>query len=100
MKGVAIGSAVIAAVALFGSFLTSIALVQQQMGVAPSDTILATGINIASPIIFVGLLIGGAIPWLFSALMINAVAKAAGLMVEEVRRQFKIPGLMEGKENS
>ncbi len=96
-KGVAIASAVIAAVALFGSFLTSITLVQQQMGVAPSDTILSTGINIATPIIFVGFLIGGAIPWLFSALMINAVARAAGFMVEEVRRQFKIPGLMEGK---
>jgi len=96
-KGVAIGSAVIAAVALFGSFLTSITLVQEQMGVPASGTILATGINIATPVIFVGLLIGGAIPWLFSALMINAVARAAGLMVEEVRRQFKIPGLMEGK---
>lgn len=96
-KGVAIGSAVIAAVSLFGSFLTSISLVQQQMGVPPSHTILSLGIEISSPIVFVGLLIGGAIPWLFSSLMINAVAKAAGAMVEEVRRQFKIPGLMEGK---
>ncbi len=96
-KGVAIGSAVIAAVSLFGSFLTSIALVQTQMGVPSNQTILAKGIDVASPIVFVGLLIGGAIPWLFSSLMINAVAKAAGAMVEEVRRQFKIPGLMEGK---
>lgn len=96
-KGVAIGSAVIAAVSLFGSFLTSIALVQTQMGVPSNQTILAKGIDVSSPIVFVGLLIGGAIPWLFSSLMINAVAKAAGAMVEEVRRQFKIPGLMEGK---
>ena len=96
-KGVAIGSAVIAAVSLFGSFLTSISLVQQQMGVPASQSILSKGIDVSSPIVFVGLLIGGAIPWLFSSLMINAVAKAAGAMVEEVRRQFKIPGLMEGK---
>ncbi|HEU23930.1 MAG: sodium-translocating pyrophosphatase [Mesoaciditoga sp.] len=96
-KGVAIGSAVIAAVSLFGSFLTSISLVQIQMGVPSNQTILSKGIDVSSPIVFVGLLIGGAIPWLFSSLMINAVAKAAGAMVEEVRRQFKIPGLMEGK---
>jgi K(+)-stimulated pyrophosphate-energized sodium pump len=43
------------------------------------------------------MLIGGALPWLFSSLIINSVARAAGLIVEEVRRQFRIPGLMEGK---
>ena len=47
--------------------------------------------------VFIGMLIGGAIPWLFSSLTINSVARAAALIVEEVRRQFRIPGLMEGK---
>ncbi len=94
-KGVAIGSAVIAAVALFGSFLTDVTKVQGQLGIGP--TLLATGIRISLPRVFIGLLIGGALPWLFSALTINSVSRAAGLIVREVRRQFRIPGLMEGK---
>jgi K(+)-stimulated pyrophosphate-energized sodium pump len=49
------------------------------------------------PTVFIGLLIGGSIPWLFSSLTINAVARAASLIVDEVRKQFKTPGLMEGK---
>jgi K(+)-stimulated pyrophosphate-energized sodium pump len=96
-KGVAIGSAVIAAVSLFGSFLADISLVQQaNMGIPAAQTLLATGIRISQPIVFIGALVGSSIPWLFSSLMINAVARAAGLIVEEVRRQFRIPGLMEG----
>ena len=96
-KGVAIGSAVIAAVSLFGAFLTDVTKVQAQMGVLGSLQLLATGIRISEPIVFVGLLIGAAIPCLFSSLMINSVARAAALIVEEVRRQFHTPGLMEGK---
>jgi K(+)-stimulated pyrophosphate-energized sodium pump len=96
-KGVAIGSAVIAAVSLFGSFLTDVTKVQVQMGVEGAGQLLQTGIRISEPLVLVGLLIGGAIPWLFSALTINAVSRAASLIVVEVRRQFKIPGLMEGK---
>jgi K(+)-stimulated pyrophosphate-energized sodium pump len=97
-KGVAIGSAVIAAVSLFGSFLTDVSIVQQaNMGITQAQTILATGIRISQPIVFIGALVGSSIPWLFSSLMISAVARAAGLIVEEVRRQFRIPGLMEGK---
>jgi K(+)-stimulated pyrophosphate-energized sodium pump len=46
--------------------------------------------------VFVGMLLGGALPWLFSSLAIRAVSRAAGEMVEEVRRQFKIPGILEG----
>lgn len=96
-KGVAIGSAVIAAVSLFGSFLTDVTKVQEQMNIAEHLRLLVTGIRVSEPLIFIGLLIGGAIPCLFSALMINAVARAASLIVDEVRRQFRIPGLMEGK---
>jgi len=82
-KGFAIASAVIAATALFESYL--------------SDTGLA-GINVANPVVFVGLLIGGAVPFLFSALTIKAVSNSAFAVVNEVRRQFKeIPGLMAGK---
>jgi K(+)-stimulated pyrophosphate-energized sodium pump len=96
-KGVAIGSAVIAAVSLFGSFLTDVTKVQVQEGVAPAAQLLHTGIRISEPFVLIGLLIGGAVPWLFSSLSINAVSRAASLIVVEVRRQFKIPGLMEGK---
>jgi K(+)-stimulated pyrophosphate-energized sodium pump len=96
-KGVAIGSAVIAAVSLFGSYLTDVTKVQVQTGVAEAGRLMNTGIRISEPLVLVGMLIGGAIPWLFSSLTINAVSRAASLIVVEVRRQFKIPGLMEGK---
>jgi K(+)-stimulated pyrophosphate-energized sodium pump len=87
-KGVAIGSAVIAAVALFGSFITDVSNVD--------PTALANGIRISVPVVFVGFLIGGAIPWLFSSFAIQAVSRAASLIVLEVRRQFKL-GVLEGK---
>src|SRR5512136_545983 len=88
-KGIAIGSAVIAAVSLFGSFITDVGVVDPQA--------LQFGIRVSEPRVFVGMLIGGAIPWLFSSFAIKAVSRAAGLIVTEVRRQFRIPGLMEGK---
>jgi len=87
-KGVAIGSAVIAAVSLFGSFITDVHKID--------NSVLSQGIRISEPIVFIGFLIGGALPWLFSSLAISAVSRAASLIVEEVRRQFKIPGMMEG----
>ncbi|MBM4412517.1 MAG: sodium-translocating pyrophosphatase [Chloroflexi bacterium] len=90
-KGIAIGSAVIAAVALFGSFLTDVGKVQEQIGVEK-----LMQINVAAPEVFIGLLVGGAIPFLFSSIMIRAVSRAAAEIVNEVRRQFKIPGVMEG----
>jgi K(+)-stimulated pyrophosphate-energized sodium pump len=96
-KGVAIGSAVIAAVSLFGSYMTDVTKVQAQMNVPESGHLLTTGIRVSTPVVLIGMLIGGAIPWLFSSLTINAVSRAASLIVMEVRRQFKIPGLMEGK---
>ncbi|MEK6564381.1 MAG: sodium-translocating pyrophosphatase [Candidatus Omnitrophota bacterium] len=96
-KGLAIGSAVIAAVSLFGSFITDVSKVQAQMGIAENLQLFVTGIRVSMPTVFIGMLVGGAIPCLFSALTINAVARAAALIVDEVRRQFHIPGLMEGK---
>ena len=93
-KGVAIASAVIAAVSLFAAFIADVGVVQRQMGLA-EDKIL-NGINISSSAVFIGLLLGGALPWLFSSLSIRAVSRAAGQIVEEVRRQFRIPGIMEG----
>ena len=91
-KGVAIASAVIAAVSLFASFMTDVGLVQGQLGLPK-----LTAIRVSETSVFVGLLLGGALPWLFSSLSIKAVTRAAGLIVEEVRKQFRIPGLMEGK---
>lgn len=96
-KGVAIGSAVIAAVSLFGSFLTDVTKVQAQMGIAENLRMMVTGIRISEPLVFIGLLLGGAVPCLFSSLTINSVARAAALIVDEVRRQFHLPGVMEGK---
>ncbi|TFH04213.1 MAG: sodium-translocating pyrophosphatase, partial [Candidatus Thorarchaeota archaeon] len=84
-KGVAIASAVIAAVSLFDSFVV-IAL--RPLGLEH--------LFLDDPRVFSGLLLGAALPWLFSAVNIKAVTRAAGEMVKEVRRQFKIPGILEG----
>jgi K(+)-stimulated pyrophosphate-energized sodium pump len=91
-KGVAIASAVIAAVSLFASFITDVNRVQTQLGFPVMQAI-----RVSDTRVFIGLLLGGALPWLFSSLSIRAVTRAAGLIVEEVRRQFRIPGVMEGK---
>jgi K(+)-stimulated pyrophosphate-energized sodium pump len=95
-KGVAIGSAVIAAVSLFGSFLVDVSRAQDSLGVALADQIQSIGIRVDIPQIFVGMLVGGALPWLFSSFAIQAVSRAASLIVLEVRRQFKL-GVLEGK---
>lgn len=91
-KGVAIASAVIAAASLYASYITDVARVQNQLGMVPM-----TAIRLSETKVFIGLLLGGSIPWLFSSLSIKAVSRAAGMIVEEVRRQFRIPGIMEGK---
>ncbi|HKZ26012.1 MAG TPA: sodium-translocating pyrophosphatase [Acidimicrobiia bacterium] len=96
-KGFAIGSAVIAAVALFASFVETIG---SELGLGKVGTELfraaETQINVADPTIFIGLLIGGAVPFLFSGLAIRAVGRTAGTVVEEVRRQFRELRIMEG----
>ncbi|RPI32590.1 MAG: sodium-translocating pyrophosphatase [Chloroflexota bacterium] len=91
-KGIAIASAVIAAVSLFASYITDVGRVQQQLGMPVMESI-----RVSDTRVFIGLLLGGALPWLFSSLSIRAVSRAAGLIVEEVRRQFRIPGIREGK---
>jgi H(+)-translocating pyrophosphatase len=82
-KGFAIGSAVLTALALFAAFLTRAEIYS---------------LNLLSPLVFAGLLVGGVLPFLFTAQTMLAVGKAANAMIEEVRRQFRtIPGLLEGK---
>jgi K(+)-stimulated pyrophosphate-energized sodium pump len=95
-KGVAIGSAVIAAVSLFGSFLVDVSRAQTALHIAVAQQIQSVGIRVDIPQVFVGMLIGGALPWLFSSFAIQAVSRAAALIVQECRRQFKL-GVLEGK---
>ncbi|NLJ57520.1 MAG: sodium-translocating pyrophosphatase, partial [Tissierellia bacterium] len=82
-KGFAIGSAALTALALFASYTQAVGI---------------TTISLTEPTVIAGLFIGGMLPFLFSAITMSAVGKAAFEMIEEVRRQFKeIPGIMEGK---
>lgn len=86
-KGFAIGSASLAALSLMVSFLYAF---------QPEGSSL--DLNFTNPLILAGALVGGALPYLFSGMLIEAVANAARKMVEEVRRQFRdIPGILEGK---
>jgi K(+)-stimulated pyrophosphate-energized sodium pump len=99
-KGFAIGSAVIAAVALFASFIETIGS-ELRLGLEGTALFQAaeTQINVADPLTFIGLLVGGSIPFLFSALAIRAVGRTAGTVVQEVRRQFREhPGIMDRTE--
>jgi K(+)-stimulated pyrophosphate-energized sodium pump len=82
-KGFAIGSAALTALALFSAYATAVGL----------DTI-----NLINPRVVIGLFIGGALPFFIGALTMTSVGRAAGKMVDEIRRQFReIPGLLEGK---
>ena len=92
-KNVAIASAVIAASALFYSFIVDVGRAAAAAGV-PNP--LAMGIRIDNPLVLSGLLLGAALPWLFSALAIRSVSRASGQIITEVREQLKMPGVMEG----
>jgi K(+)-stimulated pyrophosphate-energized sodium pump len=90
-KGFAVGSAALTALALFKSFEYAVS----QAGGAD----VALNLNVGDVNVFIGLFIGAGLPFLFAALTIDAVGRAANKMIEEVRRQFReIPGLREGKE--
>ena len=93
-KGFAIGSAALTALALFVSFAESAKVEIGGKLVKLSEA----GISILDPAVVIGLLIGGMLPFVFSAMTMDSVSKAANKMIEEVRRQFReIPGIMEGK---
>src|SRR3954453_7321566 len=99
-KGIAIATAVLAASALFGSYSNSLtdAIKAANVTEAPTGlTLAAFQFDVSAPNVLVGLLLGVAAVFLFSGLAINAVGRAAGAVVYEVRRQFRdIPGIMEG----
>ena len=99
-KGFAIGSAVIAAVALFAAFIETIG---SELNIKATGSALfrhpLTQINVADPKTFIGLLIGGSVAFFFSALAIRAVGRTAAVVVQEVRRQFREhPGIMDYTE--
>jgi K(+)-stimulated pyrophosphate-energized sodium pump len=99
-KGIAIATAVLAATALFGAFTDAIKLAVIDAGKTASSVALEfTGVlDIADPRNLVGLIIGAAVVFMFSGLAVNAVSRAAGAVVVEVRAQFKkYPGIMTGK---
>jgi len=91
-KGFAMGSAALSAFLLFAAYLETVGLTITSGGITKHL------VNIADPPVFIGLFVGGALPFLFSSFAIRAVGRAAFQMVNEVRRQFReIPGILEGK---
>ena len=91
-KGIAIGSAVIAAVSLFNSFIVSVGTGGGGENARITDTVynmVASMLTISDPTLFIGMLIGGAVPFLFSSMTIRAVGRAAFLIVKECRIQFR-----------
>jgi K(+)-stimulated pyrophosphate-energized sodium pump len=95
-KGIAIATAVLAATALFGSYATSVAEALSEANPARGEFSFER-FFVFDPSVLVGVLLGAAAVFLFSGLAINAVGRAAGAVVFEVRRQFReIPGIMEG----
>jgi K(+)-stimulated pyrophosphate-energized sodium pump len=96
-KGIAIATAVLAATALFGSYNDAVRATLEEAGVAAADAGSAFLRTVDAPNILVGVMIGASVVFLFAGLLINAVGRAAGAVVFEVRRQFReIPGIMEG----
>ncbi|MEI6039518.1 MAG: sodium-translocating pyrophosphatase [Actinomycetes bacterium] len=98
-KGIAIATAVLAATALFGAFTEAIVRAVKDSGVTTADLQFQGVLDVANPRNLVGLILGAAVVFMFSGLAINAVSRAAGAVVVEVRRQFELhPGIMKGTE--
>jgi K(+)-stimulated pyrophosphate-energized sodium pump len=96
-KGIAIATAVLAATALFGSYTDAVATSLAEAGDSIDD--IANAYDVVSPNTLVGIILGGAVVFLFSGLAIDAVTRAAGAIVFEVRRQFREhPGIMDYTE--
>ncbi len=96
-KGYAIGSAALAAVVLFAAFLQELIKAKCVGGGADCAASVTNLFAIGNPFVLAGLFIGGLLPYLFASISMEAVGRAAGSVVEEVRRQFReIPGIMEG----
>ena len=98
-KGIAIGSAVIAAVSLFNSFIVSVGSGGEGENASIATTVyntVAAMLTISDPKLFIGMLIGGAVPFLFSSMTIRAVGRAAFLIVKECRIQFRDKAIWEG----
>jgi K(+)-stimulated pyrophosphate-energized sodium pump len=100
-KGIAIGSAVIAAVSLFSSFIVTVASggkgETEVVSPAAYDAV-QNMLTVSNPTLFIGLLIGGAVPFLFSSMTIRAVGRAAFLIVKECRIQFRDKDIWEGRK--
>jgi len=97
-KGFAIGSAGLTALALFVAFRQSLQVGFTDLGMTAEQITEAINMSLENPMVIVGLFVGGMLPFLFGALTMNAVGRAAFSMIGEVRRQFRdIPGIMEGE---
>jgi K(+)-stimulated pyrophosphate-energized sodium pump len=98
-KGIAIGSAVIAAVSMFASFIAVLAMGSEDrivdMSVRQYNEF-AAKLTVAEPMVLIGLLLGGVVPWLFSSMLIRAVGRAAFYIIKECRIQFRDPAIMAG----
>lgn len=94
-KGFAIGSAALTALALFAAFSQAVDANLLKKGMAPLQII------ITNPLVVIGLFLGGILPFFIAALTMTSVGRAAGKMVDEIRRQFReIPGLLEGRPDA
>ena len=97
-KGFAIGSAALTALALFSTFRATAGDAVERAGGADVFNPRLLSLSLDNPNVLIGMLLGGMLPFIFSALTMNAVGRSANKMIEEVRRQFReIEGLMEGK---